>query len=72
MVARKGELRPSQAARLLGVHYRTVMRWAHDRLAGEASPILHVRRDVVGGYYLQRAEVEELASREVRAVPPGE
>lgn len=69
MVALAGEIRPSLAAKMLKVHYRTVMRWAHRRVAGQESPIKHVRLGIEGGYYLNRAEIQQLRDQSVAAPP---
>lgn len=53
----RGEIGINQAARMLGVHPNTMRRWAINRVAGKATPVHSVRRDRVGWYWIQRAEV---------------
>lgn len=52
MVAREGEITARQAAKVLGVHARTVRRWCRE------GRFEHSRVTPSGRFYLSREEVE--------------
>lgn len=49
-----------RAARLLGVHYRTIIVWCQQRMEGGESRITKVTRTVSGRYYLDAEEIHRL------------
>lgn len=60
---RKGKVTPRRAARILGVHYKTVINWCRSAVAGEGSRLSSVEVSVTGRYYLDADEVRELRHR---------
>jgi len=48
---------------MLGVHYLTVLRWAHETVAGRPMRITYVRRDSTGRYYVDEQEIRGIAER---------
>lgn len=58
---RRGEVSPREAARILGACKRTLCRWAAAAMAGEPSPIRHVRRDRFRRYWILGADIDALA-----------
>lgn len=66
MAVLPGELRASEAAHALGVHYDTVRRWAHAAEDPErpAGPLLpgEVRRDLTRHILIRATAVERLSA----------
>lgn len=62
MGQRQNEIDTATAARLLEVHADTLRRWAKAVIGGNVSGsrVAYVRVDVVGRYWFDRAEIQEI------------
>jgi hypothetical protein len=52
------ELTPRGAAKLLGVHVKTVRRWCREAVEGQPSRLEDVRQDLMGRFYINRSLIE--------------
>lgn len=60
----RGKVSPAKAARLLGVHYNTVIAHCRNAVAGRPSKLKNVSKNPLSGYYaVDLTEVNNLRSK---------
>lgn len=56
----RDRISPAKAARMLGVHYNTVLSWCRAAIDGEPSPLADVQQHVTGYYWIAVSEIRAL------------